>query len=351
MANITDPKPLPPITSTKQTTETVPTFYTDYLQNIAKGGANAVTQGGVAGASPLQTQAYNLAPQIAFAGSETLGDASDILKNAATTRAPDVVQDYMNPYLKSVVDQSQNIGLENIRQSIPLLQAMGVRTGQDLSKNAFNAITQGVGRQSTDLTGALTKLLSSGYDTSIKAAQDDLSRGVVGGNALTNTGRAQQDIAAGGLKTLSTLGGTQRDIQQDIFDKPLKQVKDYASLFAGVPIPKGTASEEVGIGRKDQYGLSDLSKILSGSSLGRMIYDELVSRTGGQSPSRPGTPSTPGTPGSNPTSPPENMPGDYPAGIDWDNLPGDYPAVPDEGYTDTDNDELIRIILGLGGDD
>ena len=59
MADIFQGAPLPDITTTKQTQQVVPEFYTDYLQNIANLGQNAVTQGGVAGFSDRKSTRLN----------------------------------------------------------------------------------------------------------------------------------------------------------------------------------------------------------------------------------------------------------------------------------------------------
>jgi hypothetical protein len=69
---------LDPTVSTVQTQATAPDFYTNYLQDITNLGANAVANSGVAGLSPLQIQAMNMAPDTAFAGAGTLASAADL---------------------------------------------------------------------------------------------------------------------------------------------------------------------------------------------------------------------------------------------------------------------------------
>ena len=56
-------------TTTTEAQQIAPEFYTNYLQDIANLGQSAVTQGGIAGFSPLQQQALQMAPDVAFAGS------------------------------------------------------------------------------------------------------------------------------------------------------------------------------------------------------------------------------------------------------------------------------------------
>lgn len=75
--NIMVGQPYPTQISTTQRQATLPEFYTNYLQDVANLGANAIQQGGVAGFSPLQQQAFQMAPQTAFAGAQTAGDAAN----------------------------------------------------------------------------------------------------------------------------------------------------------------------------------------------------------------------------------------------------------------------------------
>ena len=66
MADLFQGAALPDVTTTVQKQETAPEFYTNYLQDIANLGQSAVQQGGVAGFSPLQEQAFQMAPNLAF---------------------------------------------------------------------------------------------------------------------------------------------------------------------------------------------------------------------------------------------------------------------------------------------
>ena len=62
MAGLTDPTLNPIATTTQQTSTTAPDWYNNMLSSMASGAQNAITAGGVAGPSTLQTQAYNTAP-------------------------------------------------------------------------------------------------------------------------------------------------------------------------------------------------------------------------------------------------------------------------------------------------
>ena len=87
MAGLFQGDPLPDVTTTTETQATAPEFYTNYLQDIANLGQNAVQQGGVAGFSPLQQQAFQMVPDVAFSGAGSMGAASQLMGQAEIGRA------------------------------------------------------------------------------------------------------------------------------------------------------------------------------------------------------------------------------------------------------------------------
>ena len=116
MADIFQGAPLPAVTTTDQKQTTLPEFYTNYLQDIANLGTNAIQQGGVAGFSPLQQQAFQMAPNAAFSGAQTAGDAASLLGASGTTAAPSMVGAYMNPYTSNVVDEMARLQNQNVQR-------------------------------------------------------------------------------------------------------------------------------------------------------------------------------------------------------------------------------------------
>ena len=85
----------------------------------------------VAQFTPLQQQAFQMAPSMAFAGSNTLGNAAGMATAAGTTAAPDIVQDYMNPFTSSVVNEMGRLAGRNIQENVlPNLGAASIGSGQ-----------------------------------------------------------------------------------------------------------------------------------------------------------------------------------------------------------------------------
>ena len=244
MADIFQGAPLPTITTTEQKQQVLPEFYTNYLQDIANIGTSAVQQGGVAGFSPLQQQAFQMAPQTAFAGAQTAGDAAKLLGAAGTTAAPSMVGAYMNPYMTNVVDEMSRLQQQNIQRSVlPALTKAGVGSGSFGSSRMAQATGQSLADMQRNLLGQQYNALYSGYGDAMKAAQTDLNRQMQAGQGLGQVAQEQYGIGTGGLKTLSELGQLQQTQGQRTLDYPMLQAQNYAKLFGTPTIPAGETTQ------------------------------------------------------------------------------------------------------------
>jgi hypothetical protein len=262
MANIFQGAPLPTVTTTEQKQQVLPEFYTNYLQDVANLGTNAVQQGGVAGFSPLQQQAFQMAPQTAFSGAQTAGDAASLLGAAGTTAAPTMVGAYMNPYMSNVVDEMSRLQQQNIQRSIlPALRGAGVGTGSFGSTRQANVTGQAMADMQRNLLGKQYEALYSGYGDAMKAAQTDLNRQMQSGQGLGNLAQQQYQIGTGGLDVLQKLGAQQQELGQQQLNYPMIQAQNLAKLFQGLNIPSGETLQKVGPGQSGQYALSPLSQI------------------------------------------------------------------------------------------
>ena len=262
MADIFQGTPLPTITNTEQQQTTLPEFYTNYLQDVANLGTNAVQQGGVAGFSPLQQQAFQMAPNAAFSGAQTSGDAASLLGAAGTTSTPSMVGAYMNPYTTNVVNEMGRLQQQNIQRNVlPALGAAGVGTGSFGSSRQANATGQTLADMQANLTGQQYNALNTGYQNAMSAAGTDLNRQLQAGQGLGNVATEQYNIGSGGLNQLNTLGGVQQQLGQKQLDYPMLQAQNLAKLFQGVSMPTGTTIQKTGPGTAGQYGLSPLSQV------------------------------------------------------------------------------------------
>jgi len=290
MAGLFQGDPLPDVTTTSETQATAPEFYTNYLQDIANLGQNAVQQGGVAGFSPLQQQAFNMTPDVAFAGAGSMGAASQLLGQSGATTVPDVVNDYMNPYTSSVVDEMGRLQNRNIQENVlPNLGAAAVGSGQFGSQRQAQATGQTLRDMQSDLLGKQYQALNTGYQNASQTAQQDLSRTLQSGQAFGNLGAQQQGLGLTGLGALSSYGAQQQAQGQKLLDYPMAQTQAYSKLLQGYQVPMGTVKQDVGpqAGAYSNSPLSQISGLLAGlgsfaNTLGKADGGAVIMKNGGQ---------------------------------------------------------------------
>lgn len=262
MADLFQGSALPATVSTTQAQETAPEFYSNYLQDIASLGQQAVQQAGVAGFSPLQQQALQMAPALSFAGSGTLGQAAGLAGAAGTTMTPDILQGYMNPYQSAVVDEMGRLTQRNVMENVmPALGGAAAASGQFGSKRQADITGQTLRDIQADLLGRQYGALQSGYDAATKAAQQDLQRQLQSGQALENIGQQQFQVGTGGLNQLFGMGAKEQQLGQTMMDYPMAVAQNYAKLFGTPNIPMGRTTQTVAPGQQGQYGLSGLQQI------------------------------------------------------------------------------------------
>ena len=267
MAGLFQGDPLPDVTTTTQTQATAPEFYTNYLQDIANLGQNAVEQGGVAGFSPLQQQAFQMVPDVAFSGAGSMGAASQLLGQAGATTMPDVVADYMNPYTRGVVDEMGRLQQRSIQENIlPNLGAAAAGSGQFGSRRQAQVTGNSLRDLQADLLGKQMQALQSGYTEAGKFAQADLSRALQAGQGFENLGQAQQQLGLGGLKAMSEYGGQQQALGQKMLDYPMAQAQAFSQLMKQYQVPGGSIEQKVGpqAGAYSNSPLSQIAGLLTG---------------------------------------------------------------------------------------
>jgi hypothetical protein len=257
---------------------TAPSYYTDYLSNLASAGKSAVdptTGAQYIGAQPLQTTAFNEAetgtkayqPTLATAGT-TLGSAGTSASplSAATSYLTDATsnpavaaQGYMSPYITSVVNALGEAGQRNIRQNLaPGAVAGAIGGGQFGSKRGAEVLGQTLSNANRDILNTQSQALNTGYKDALAAAvQQNQIAGQAGSTAanaasagqqnLTNLGTAQSNLAGQNqalelarLNALSTLGGQQQTIAQNKELFPLQNLTTLSGLLRGYTTPTTT---------------------------------------------------------------------------------------------------------------
>jgi len=298
MADLFQGSLLPSTTTTTSTQQTAPEFYTNYLQDVANLGQNAVQQGGVAGFSPLQQQAFNMAPSTAFSGQNAATQAQSLTGAAGTTSAPSIINDYMNPYVGNVVNEMARLQQQNLQRNVlPTIAGGGVGTGSFGSRRQQQALGQSLADMQANLTGQQYGALNTGFQNAMQSAQTDLNRQMQAGQGMGNIAQQQYQIGSGGLNTLSSLGALQQAQGQRQLDYPMVQAQNFANLLQGLNVPTGQVQQTVAPGQQGQYTNSPLSQIAglgsllaaisgtgtTGTNNTSLINDLINSLTGGSS--------------------------------------------------------------------
>jgi hypothetical protein len=281
MATLTQGDPLANITTTQSQTTTAPTFYTDYLTNLATNATNAGANAKFVGATDLQNKAYDLTASNVGNYQPNLNAANALTMNSATTAAPSMVNQYMNPYMSSVVDEAGRLGLQNIRNTIsPQATAGAVGSGQFGSTRGANVLGQNITGALQTLGGQQQGLLASGYKDAITAAQADLARQMTGGAQMGALGKSTQEMGLADVNALSTMGAQQQQIEQNEQLFPLQIAEKQAALMKGYTIPTSVSSSYTGP-IPGAYSTSPLAMM---SSLGSGLTGLFTPGAGGVAP-------------------------------------------------------------------
>jgi hypothetical protein len=281
MASLTDPTLNPLATTTQTTSTTAPDWYNNMLSGMASGAQNAITSGGVAGPSALQTQAYNTAPTAITAGQPALTSATNIATGAAG--GPDINQ-FMNPYISNVVDEMGRLGQRNFNELLaPAATAGAAGSGQFGSRRGMQVYGNVARDVSSDILGKQTGALQAGYKDAMTAAlQEQQNQNAIANTLGTLSGQAYTQ-GVGGLNALSTLGAQQQATEQARLNYPMTAAQAAASVMKGFTVPTSvsqTTTQPAGVGQMGPSPLGQIANIVSG--LGSIAGQKIAGVTGDQ---------------------------------------------------------------------
>ncbi len=201
---------------------TAPSYYTNYLSNLATQGQAAAGQADYVGAQPLQTKAFEAVcqnfgaqqPSIAAgksyigqaAGQDVTGAAAPYLQ-AGTNASPlcaarplicqtsnlnlsCLASQYMSPYIQTAVQGMSDIAQRNIRNNLsPAATAAAVGSGQFGSQRGAQVLGQINAQAQQDLNAQIANMENQGYAQALQAAT--AKQGALG-NLANTTANAQQ---------------------------------------------------------------------------------------------------------------------------------------------------------------
>ena len=247
VGSFTQGAPLPNITTTQSQATAAPSWYMDYLNNLAGNSTAAGNNAQFVGAQPLQQEAFGKVAENVGNYQPNLQAANQLTMNAATTGAPQLAQTYMNPYTNSVVNAIGALGQQNVMNNIaPQTTAGIVGAGQFGSQRGANALASNLNQAALGITAQQAQALKEGYQQSITNAQNDLQRQMAGGQQMGALGGQTQQYGLADVNALSTMGGQQQQIGQNEQLFPLQLAAQQAAIMKGFTVPTSVTNTYTG---------------------------------------------------------------------------------------------------------
>ena len=275
--------PLPNITTTQNQVTSAPSWYTDYLSDLAKGVTKNVTGASYANAQPLQTAAFEKAATTTntYPGyfNQAMQATSNIGQTDITARPVDPktglpikdgesrIEQFMNPYTTQVVDALGTLGQRNIQQFLaPQATASAVGTGQFGSKRGAEVLGQAINTGLQNTQAAQSQALQQGYTEALRAAQADQAQKLGAANQYGSLATAGQAANLADINALATMGSQQQTINQNQQLFPLTAANLGAQALRGYNVPTSVANTYTGP-IPGAYAASPLQQIAGLSSI------------------------------------------------------------------------------------
>ena len=245
--SLTQGSPLPNITTTQQQNTTAPSWYTDYLTNLASQSTNAASGAQFAGAQPLQNQAYQAAGTMAGQFQPQLANATNLAQTVGNTDVAARAGQFMNPYTSQVVDALGQLGTRNIQQFLaPQATASAVGSGQFGSKRGAEVLGQAINTGLQNVNAAQSQALQTGYSQALQAAQADQASKLAASGQLGSLAQQGQNMSLADINAMATLGGQQQTIAQNEQLFPLQALNASSQNIKGFTVPTNVSSTYTG---------------------------------------------------------------------------------------------------------
>jgi hypothetical protein len=280
--SLTQGEALPNITTTQGQTTTAPSWYTDYLNNLATQGTTGAQGATYAGATPLQQQAFNAASTNVGNYQPALTSATNLANTVGSTNVADNVNNFMNPYTQNVVDAIGTLGQRNIQQNLaPGATAAAVGSGQFGSKRGAEVLGQAINSGLQNINANQAQALQTGYTQALQAAQNQSANQLAASQQLGNLANSTQALGLGDVNAQATLGAQQQQINQNESLFPLQTANTAAGILRGYTVPTSVNSTYTGP-IPGAYSASPLAQIAGlGSVLGAVSNTKLGASIGG----------------------------------------------------------------------
>jgi hypothetical protein len=256
---------LPNVTETQTTKENTPDWYTNTVTGLSNVGQDYLKKTPdqlVAGYDPMQTQGYERVAGAAGAYQPGLASATTTANAAAAGITPERLQQLMNPYTSSVVQElARQSGNALQRDILPQITGGFVGSGALGSSRYAGALGQAMTDASAKLAGEQGKLLSSGYENAVQALLKEQQNQTQAGKLQSDLATQAQTLGLNESEALRKAGAEKQKYEQQKLEAPLTTASNVAGVLRGYQVPKDTTQTIVKPGTQGQFGLSDLQKI------------------------------------------------------------------------------------------
>jgi len=133
---------------------------------------------------------------------------------AGMTTTPEVVGQYMSPYMSQVVDPIKAAMQQQFGQQLSQQQAQAIKAGAFGGERAGLQRAQLMGQQALGLGQALSPLYQTGYGQALQGAQTDLARQLQASQVLGGLGTGAQTAGLQGAQALLGAGTLGQQTQQ-----------------------------------------------------------------------------------------------------------------------------------------
>lgn len=273
-------------TSTNQTSSSSGTlpFYNQGMQSLLDQGQQqaqapfqAYNSPLVAGATPLQQQAYGQAQGNVNNWQPLTNQAQGALTQLGTAGQfdPSQVQQYLSPYLSGVVGEIGRLGNDQFQnQVLPGLASNFSALGQQGSARQAMLMSDAAARNQREVLGQQSTALNTGYNNAMQSYEDwaKLNSGNLTSQASGSAGLAGniQQFGTADVNTLNTLGQQQQGTQQKQLEAdygqfqrqqqyPWEQLNNWGNLFK-VGTPQASTSSGGGTSTSTNTGWSTAFK-------------------------------------------------------------------------------------------
>jgi hypothetical protein len=252
-------------TITTTSTNQLPAWYTQYAQNLLGRGLSVTSEpyqeygaARVAGFTPDQQQAMQLARQSVGIGEPIVQQAQQATQQATAATFPQAAETYMNPYIQGVVNNIGTMAARNLQENLlPQVNRTFVGGGTFGGSRSADFTNRAVRDANESAMRQQAQTLAEGYGQAADIFNLDVNRQLTGAGQLGNLGQKMQQMRGTDVASLGGIGQQQQNLGQTSAnlayedfvrqrDFPYTQVQRLSGLGQGINLPETKTTQAPG---------------------------------------------------------------------------------------------------------